>query len=218
MTYGTRPWFAPKPADPLEQLIDESRPVIVRVLRRAGRVVAAAYGVSLVLGLATLPLVAARYHTVAPIGMLIGPPVITLAAVGLVAGFLMLAASAVANWLAAPFVVLTRWSLAGCEGLVDLADGLPGGHGYVGSVPGWWLAVFYGGMLTALWLPAVRQRGRWVGLAGLGWVCLGLSAGAVRPAPDELRVTFLAVGHGGCTAPETPDGPPPLYGPRAPAC
>jgi len=33
----------------------------------------------------------------------------------------------------------------------------------------------------------------------------------VKPAPDELRVTFVAVGHGGCTVLETPDGRVLLY-------
>ncbi len=35
--------------------------------------------------------------------------------------------------------------------------------------------------------------------------------GLVRPATDEFRCTFLAVGHGGCTVLETPDGRVILY-------
>jgi competence protein ComEC len=48
-------------------------------------------------------------------------------------------------------------------------------------------------------------------LTGLGWLCAGLVAGASRLPGDELRCTFLAVGHGGCTVLETPDGRTLLY-------
>ena len=37
----------------------------------------------------------------------------------------------------------------------------------------------------------------------LGWLCVGLLCGVVRLPSDELRCTFLAVGHGGCTVLET---------------
>ena len=47
--------------------------------------------------------------------------------------------------------------------------------------------------------------------AGLGWLCVGLLCGAARLPSDELRCTFLAVGHGGCTVMETPDGRTLLY-------
>ena len=42
-------------------------------------------------------------------------------------------------------------------------------------------------------------------------MCVGLVGGAARATPDELRVTFLAVGHGGCIVLETPDGRTLLY-------
>jgi competence protein ComEC len=48
-------------------------------------------------------------------------------------------------------------------------------------------------------------------VAGLGWLCAGLLAGAARFPEDELRCTFLAVGHGGCTVVETPEGHTLLY-------
>jgi competence protein ComEC len=90
--------------------------------------------------------------------------------------------------------------------VVDAADRLPGGHWYVGDVPTWWLVVFYAGLLAALWLPDRRPGWRWLAAAGLGWVAVGLAAILYRPTPDGLRVTFLAVGHGGCTVLEAPDG------------
>jgi competence protein ComEC len=96
--------------------------------------------------------------------------------------------------------------LRGCGGIVDIADRLPLGHWAVGDVPGWWVAVFYAGLLAALLLPTVRARWRPLALAGTGWLVLGLVVMIWRPLPDGLRVTFLAVGHGGCTVLETSDG------------
>ena len=57
----------------------------------------------------------------------------------------------------------------------------------------------------------MRRRWRWGAAAGLGWLCVGLLCGAARLPSDELRCTFLAVGHGGCTVLETPDGRTLLY-------
>jgi competence protein ComEC len=100
----------------------------------------------------------------------------------------------------------TDLSLQICGWAVDFADLLPGGHWAVGEVPGWWLAVFYAGLLSALILPTMRARWRPLALVGVGWLVFGLVLISWRFAPDGLRVTFLSVGHGGCTVLETPDG------------
>src|SRR5262249_38193674 len=129
----------------------------------------------------------------------------------LVAGFLLLVAAIVFGPLAAIFAPLVHGSLAACEFLVDTADAGPGSHFYVGDVPAWWLWIFYAGVLAVLTPQPLRRRGR-VGVeGGLGWLCVGLLSGAARLPADELRCTFLAVGHGGCTVLETPDGRTLLY-------
>src|SRR5262249_18491060 len=105
----------------------------------------------------------------------------------------------------------TDLSLRWCGGVVDAADRLPGGHWYVGDVPAWWLVVFYSGLLVVLLFPALRPRGRWLALAAVAWLAVGVAAQSLRLTPDGLRVTFLAVGHGGCTVLELPDGRVLLY-------
>jgi competence protein ComEC len=59
--------------------------------------------------------------------------------------------------------------------------------------------------------PPLRRRWRWALLAGLAWLCVGLAGAWLRPTSNELRCTFLAVGHGGCTVLELPDGRTLLY-------
>src|SRR5882762_3957543 len=51
--------------------------------------------------------------------------------------------------------------------------------------------------------------GRWRGASA--WLLVGLVGAASPLDNDELRCTFLAVGHGGCTVLETPDGRVLLY-------
>jgi competence protein ComEC len=208
--WGTGRWLR-REEDPLERLIEESRPVWQRCLRGLGRGVLEAYLVGLVIWLLVAPLVAFRYHLLGPVGILLGPPLTLLAAVALVAGFLLLLFAAILPPLATLFVPFVHGSLAICEFLVDLGDSLPGGHFYVGDVPEWWLWVFYGGLFAVLTQEGLRRRWPWGVAGGLGWLSVGLLAGAVRLPSDELRCTFLAVGHGGCTVLETPDGRTLLY-------
>jgi competence protein ComEC len=74
--WGTSRWFAPRP-DPLEQLVEESRPLWLRLLRQGLRFVLISYAVTLAIWLALAPLVAARYHLISLAGILIGPALVT---------------------------------------------------------------------------------------------------------------------------------------------
>jgi len=117
-------------SDPLEQLIDEARPAWQRLLRGFGKGLVTLYLMTLLVWLIAAPLVASRYHTVAPIGLLLGPPLAFLASIALIAGFLLLLFSVVFWPLVPVCAFFTTWCLRSCEWLVDRADALPGGHWY----------------------------------------------------------------------------------------
>src|SRR5262249_5874400 len=115
-------------------------------------------------------------------------------------------------WPLVPVVAcMTTASLAGCEFLVDWSLTWPSAYGYVPDIPEWWLWVFYIAFLAALTLEPLRQRWRWALVAGLAGLWSGLVGGPTPRAGENLRCTFLAVGHGGCTVLETPDGRTLLY-------
>jgi competence protein ComEC len=197
--------------DPLQQLIEQSRPRWQQVLRGLVGQVLLAYTITLAVWLAVAPLVAARYHLVSLVGLLIGPPVVLLTTIALLAGFLALLLAPICWPLALAAGWVTQQSLAGCDGLVTVSQHWWCAYWYVCDLPPWWLWVFYVALIGGLTVPLLRRRRPQLGLALAAWVAVGLVAGAVRPREDELRCTFLAVGHGGCTVLETPDGRTLLY-------
>jgi competence protein ComEC len=141
----------------------------------------------------------------------LGPPLVLLTSIALLAGFVLLLAAAVWLPLASLFAPVVHGCLAACEAMVDAVDRWPGSHWYVGDIPEWWLWILYLGLLAALTQEPLRRRWPRAVAAGLGWLCVGLLAGAARLPDGQCRCTFLAVGHGGCTVFETPDGRTLLY-------
>ena len=136
---------------------------------------------------------------------------VLLTSIALLAGFMLLLFAPLLWPLALVFAFITQWSLAGCELLVDLGSRLPGAYWYVPDVPGWWLWFFYAVLLGFLTLETLRRRRRLFFLAALGWLLIGLGVNLFSFGTNEMRCTFVAVGHGGCTVLETPDGRILLY-------
>lgn len=203
LIWGAARWLTPRPPTPLDRLIDESRPVWHRGLRWLGRAVLAAYAVTLILTVANAPLVVARQNVVPPVGVLIGPPLVLLTAAALLTGFLLLIVGPLLPIAAHPLAAVTGWCLWLCDGIVRVADAVPGGSVYVPTVPTWWVVGFYSLLAGVVLLDG--KLARRLALALAVWACLGL-VGLPRAETDELRATVLSVGHGCCTVLETPDG------------
>ena len=204
---------APDGQDPmaLSKLLEERKPWWSWLLRGQGTAIIDGYKISLLVWLGVAPLVAYHYNLVPAVALLIGPPIGLLTAIALMAGFALLLMAALHLPGIGLCAVPLRLSLAACDFLVDWADRQWWGRAYIADLPAWWLVGCYLGILAYLTLHSLRRSTRWAVVAGLGWLCMGLLAALVRLPTGELRCTFLAVGHGGCTVLETPDGRVLLY-------
>jgi len=197
--------------DPLDRLIARTRPLAVRIGRaaiaRGGRVLA----LSAVVWLVSAPLVAARFHLLAPTAILLNLILWLPVVVAMFAGILTLVAGLVAAPLAPAFGTVCAGALQVTHQLATHATTWPGGHWWLAGPPGWWLWAFYVGLAacTTIRPPALR-RWRWHLL--VIWLCVGLASGSVYQrmwhafAGRPLRITFASVGHGVCVLLELPDG------------
>jgi competence protein ComEC len=168
---------------------------------------------------ATLPLVLTQFHVASPVSLIIAPIVWVLGLVAMWAGFITLACGWVLPFVAVFFGLVCGVALDWLVRVVEWAEAVPGGHFWAPGPAVWWLVVFYLGLLAVmlwggamLWGRAALSR-RWqVGIA-CAWIIVGLVPPLVRSATcgDELRCTFLSVGHGACVVLELPTGETLLY-------
>ncbi len=200
-----------KSIDPLTRLIRETRPWYRKAMRWMMSNFAHTAAASLAIWLVVAPLVAYHFHITAPISVLITPLLWPLVAIALISGL----AICFVGWLLPPFAwllgELCSFCLWGTESIVTSARHLNGGNFYLPGPPGWWILVFYIGLLAAalLFWPRVR----WTSLCSVAvlWVAIGLAAAGWNTPDEKLRCTFLAVGHGTCVVLELPGGETMLY-------
>lgn len=204
LVWGIAPW-ARAEADPLQRVIHEKTPWYGLATLWFWRGLLAGYAINAIVSLAVTPLVASQYHVVSPAALFIGPPMVLLSSIALVTGFLFL----VFSWMpliALPFAWITKFILFLAESLVSFSSGMPGACFYVSDIPAWWLWVFYLGLLIALTVPIVHRYAWHLVALGIAWLGLAVALQLWPHRPGELRVTVVAVGHGGCTVIETPNG------------
>jgi competence protein ComEC len=205
LVWGIGHW-SEEPGDPVQRLLDDARPWYEKAIRWTLGLIVQSYLINAGVWLAVAPLLAANYHTVSPVALLIGPPMVLLTSLALLTGFAFLM---LASWLwpiAMLFAWLTQASLLGCEAIVALGQHLPGAYFFVADVPAWWLWIFYLGLLLGMTVPGVGAHARWALLTAGAWIALGIVMQLWPHRPGEFRCTFVAVGHGGCTVIETPNG------------
>jgi len=204
LVWGIGKYLQPASPGPEEQLINSSRPQWLRWLRAIVRAIGMAYLVNLLLFAANTPLLIAEQNLASPVALLVGPVLVVLTSIALIAGFLMFLTAPIpgAGELLGGFVQL---SLGSADAVVSWAGSIPGGAIYLPGLPMAWLVGFYALVATIVLLGWENSR-QWQ------WVlCIWIAAGFVwpygtRPGEGELRLTYLALGHGGCTVLETEDG------------
>lgn len=189
------------PTDPIDRLIDRSRPAVVRWLRRRAWETWVLFVCGLAVWAATGPLVAARFHVASPVGLVLNVLIAPLVALSMAAGFLCLLAAPLPDAVAAWCGATCDAALAGIAVLVEWGARLPGGHAWLPGPPAWWTAGWYALFAAALLLlaPARLARGRTWAVLAAAWAGVGLVAAGVGVAwrpPSGLRAVVADVGHG----------------------
>ena len=188
--------------DPIERLIERSRSPLERRLRRIGRQMLEMVITGAAVWAVTAPVVAARFHLVSPVGLVLNPVIAPLVAVAMAWGFLCLVAATVSSTLAAGCGWACDGTLRCIGAVVRWAAGLPGSYFWVAGPPEWWVAGWYAVLVLTL-LVVSRERlsrpGTWVVVAvawtGIGWA-VHVTQQLVSPQHAAMRVVVAAMGHG----------------------
>jgi competence protein ComEC len=187
------------------------------------RSTASAFKLSFWVWLITCPLVWSNFHIIAPIAIplnvLIAAPLVVSLLSGLMCG--LLGGLPPVGWIAG---LITGGGLETISWLIACGKHVTLGHIWLPAPPTWWIVCFY--TFTALWLVVFGKHRRrelggvlscWI-LVGIGLFSFGergyFSANtASMPASgnNELRCTFLDVGHGTSVIIEHPSGEVWLY-------
>lgn len=197
--------------DPLQQMIHNFQHPLRKTAEAAKRRLLELVLVSLAIWVVVAPLVAYHFHMASPVSVLLTPVIWVFVAGALLAEFALCAV----GWLLPPFGYLLggiiSLSLSVVRTLVDWADSWQFGHFYTAGPQWWWLLGLYT-MLAAFALP-LRERLHWKWqVAALAlWTSVGFSAATLQSNEDELRCTFLAMGHGTCVVLELPGNQTLLY-------
>jgi competence protein ComEC len=167
--------------------------------------------ISTAAALFTMPLIAARFHMVSPVSVLVNIVLAPFSTFLLWAGYIHGAVGLAAPWASRYLAVLFDGLLTIFVALVETAAHVRLSHAYVPGPPEWWLVGYYVVLLSVAFLRPMCGWGarRWSLLAV--WAIVGLAWGLRSPAPELLRCTFLSVGHGGAILIETPSGRTLLY-------
>ncbi|MFM7206150.1 MAG: ComEC/Rec2 family competence protein [Planctomycetaceae bacterium] len=199
------------PADPIDRLIERSRSRLERLARAVAWHCWVGFVVGAAVWVATLPIVAARFHVVSPVGLVANVLVAPLVAVAMACGACCLLAATLSTTLAAICGAACDATLAAMVAIVRLAAAVPGGHWWVAGPPGWWVAGWYACCAaTLVWFrrEALCRPGTWAAVTA-AWVAVlvvseGVAGAAARPA--GLRGVVAAVGHGCGVVLTTPAG------------
>ncbi|HWE34959.1 MAG TPA: ComEC/Rec2 family competence protein [Isosphaeraceae bacterium] len=183
--------------DPLDALERRLAPWWKRGARRIFEHLALGVVASVVVWLATLPLVALRFHMVAPVGVLLNLPLIPMTSLALLAAGLALGLSALWGPLGRPAAWACGWLLAWTERLVRRGVALPGGHAFVAGPSPAWVVGFYVLLAMATLAIVRRWRGRaWIASGFVTWSAAGIALAILPNGPGHPEAEVLAVGHG----------------------
>ena len=218
LTFGKDWVFWPPSRDPIKRLVASTRPFHVRTINWLGRKLRAAVLVSALIWLIAMPLVAFRFHLVAPIALVVNPILLVPIAWALYGGLGVL----VLGWFAPSLADIFGWfchvNLGWIEAMVTAAQAIPLGHCWTAGPSEASVGMFYLGVFLFAIYPPTRLPGRWLLTLTAAWLVF------VWFVPDQfdkwcqrkkgdapLRLTVVDVGHGSSALIQLPDGRNMIY-------
>ena len=216
ITFGKDWIFWPQPTDPLQKLIAYSRPWHVRTTYWLGRKARAAVLVSGLIWLVAMPLVAYRFHLLAPVALVINPILLIPIALALYGGLGVLVFGEFSGVAGGACGAICDWNLGFIEAMITQANHWPLSHSWTAGPSLLSLVVFYLGVFLLAIFPTTRVSCRTFLLTVFAWVIFGwLVPSAIRDldmkTASPLVCTFIDVGHGNSVFVQTPGGKNLLY-------
>ncbi len=217
LNFGKEWMFWPPPRDPIQRLIASTRPWPIRTLNWCGRQTRSAILVSIVIWCVAMPLVAYRFHLVAPVALIVNPLLILPIAWGLYSG---LGVMVFGQWFPPAAYVCGKfceWNLALSEWLIGLGEAVPYGYFWTSGPTLTATLSFYVGLFFFAVFPPTHLRLRWIVVLAIGWLVGGwwlpdqIASYRQRHRANPLICTFIDVGHGTSVLLQMPDGTNLLY-------
>ncbi len=144
---------------------------------------------------ATTPLVAAAFHVLSPVGLVVNIALIPVILGCLCAGFTTLFVGMLVPPMAFIPGTIFSWSLGALMAVVDWSASVLGGHVYIPDLPVWFLPVYYV-LLTVVLFSAWPRLRAVTRTALLVSVLLAFHYCSVPRTSPGLRLTVLDIGHG----------------------
>ncbi len=210
-------WEVKRPAgrrhtDPLQLLIEQSRPKPARLLYWAGHWFMRTARVGGLIWLTATPLVAWRFHLFTPAGLVINPLVMVPMSLALYGGMLVMLFGGWMMPLAWLGGQLCSVSLAAIDWLVATGSRTAGGSLWVIGPVAFAVAAYYLWLGWLAWrdrrdfrvLPVIKLTAVWI---VAGWCVPEMVSRALnRPGAGTMEAVFIDVGHGSATLVRFPDG------------
>ena len=216
ITFG-KDWIFASDTDPLDQVVLATRSRSQRWWASLRRGFRAAFVVSGLVWLVSIPLVACQFHVLSPIGLIVNPVVMLPISLALYSGLAIFIFGDVLPAIARAAVVFGTASLAALESVVGVAGSFSGGHFWTSGPHLWAVLFFYIGWVVLGLYPTTRVSTRSLCAIGLCWLLLAwlmpryAEQWLNHESRSSMEVTFIDVGHGTSVLLELPDGKNLLY-------
>jgi len=197
----------------LDRLAETAASPLRRRLRWCGGKLNNALWFSLCVTLTTTPLVWMHFNLVTPVAVIANVVLGVPMTVALLSGLLAVVCATVSERLAYPAGEVCYAALWIMQRVIEVAADMAWGHFWLPGPPWWWVAVYYALLVGGFTIAGRKHRAAMFVIGSIAW-CLIAWWLAVLPSqnrPQELRATFIDVGHGTSVVLNLPDGRNLLY-------